>query len=102
MTATEGFEKVKHLIDQGCDKVVVCNGGHYYAIEYGGVVCDSSCLLAVVRNLQAEVGQLCVEYKDPSMLTLKIVSTPMLSDMLVMSISGKDETILINVKDRAD
>ena len=102
MTATEGFEKVKQLIDQGCDKVVVCNGGHYYAIEYGGVECNSSHLLAIVRDLLAEVGQLCVEHKNPSAVVFKIVGTPMVSDMVVMSISGQDGTIMINVKERAD
>ena len=28
MTATDGFEKITQLINQGCDKVVVCNGSH--------------------------------------------------------------------------
>lgn len=102
MTATEGFEKVKQLIDQGCEKVVVRNGSHYQAIEYGGVECNSSHLLAMLRDLLSEVGQLCVEHKSPSVVVLKVVCTPMVSDMFVMGISRYDKTILIEVKERAD
>lgn len=102
MTATEGFEIIRQLIEKGCENVVVCNGSHCYAIEYGGVRCNGSHLLALERELRAEVGQLCAEYKTVSTVVLKVVITPMISDMLVMSINRHDKTIVINVKERAD
>lgn len=102
MTATEGFEKIKRLVDQGCDKVIVCNGGSYQDLEYGGTTINSSHLLSIARDLLMEKGQLGVEYKIPSTVVLKVVATPVVCDMLVMSIDRRNETIVINVKERAD
>lgn len=102
MTATEGFEEIKHLVDQGCDKVIVCNGGCSYDVEYGGEAIDGSYLLLIMRDLLAEVGQFCAEHKTTSAVSLKVIAAPTTSDMLVMGISRQDNTIVINVKERAD
>lgn len=102
MTAADGFEKITQLIIQGCDKVVVRNGSHNYALEYDGVEVNSSYLLAMKKDLLLETGQLCVEHKEASQVVLKVVRVPTVSDMFVMSISRHDRTIVINVKERAD
>ena len=102
MTATEGFEAIKRLVDQGCDKVVVCNSASCHSLEYGGKTINSSHLLSITRDLLTEVGQLCVEYKTSSTVVLKVVATPVVYGMLVMSIDRRNETIVINVKERAD
>ena len=102
MTATDGFKKIAELTNRGCDKIAVCNCGHYFNIEYGGVVVKSPHLLLIQKALQSTVGQLCAEYKTPSTVVLKVVNTPVVSDMLVMSISRQDETVVINVKERVD
>lgn len=102
MTASDGFKRIEQLVKRGCENVVVCNGSHCYAIEYGGVKCNSSHLFALEKELRAEAGQLCAEYKTASTVALKVVSMPIISDMLVMSISRQDKTIVINVKERSD
>ena len=102
MTATEAFEEIKQLVDQGCDKVIVFDGGFPYDLEYGGATTNSSQFLSIIRDLLAEVGQLCAEHKTSSTVVLKVAVTPTISDMLVMGISRQGETIVINVKERAD
>lgn len=102
MTATDGFEKITQLVNQGCDKVVVCNGSHNYTLEYDGAEVKSSYLLVMKKDLLLATGQLCVEHKKGSTVVLKVVDTPIVGDMFVMSISRQDETIIINVKERAD
>lgn len=59
MKATEEFERVGQLIDQGRENVVVCKGRHCYAIEYGGVKCNSSHLFALEKGSRAEAVHLC-------------------------------------------
>ena len=102
MTATDGFEKITQLINQGCDKVVVRNGSHNYTLVYDGTEIKSSHLLIMKKDLLLATGQLCVAHKTRSAVVLKVVDTPIVGDMFVMSISRHGQTIVINVKERAD
>lgn len=54
------------------------------------------------KDLLLVTGQLCVAHKTRSTVVLKVVDTPIVGDMFIMSISRQDETIIINVKERAD